>query len=235
MKRYGSILMLLARSTVLKLVGLLAGMTAVEIGLVFWQGRNVPGLEQLFEQTRMHWVFGAALIGMALMLGNTLCESGGKLDYTLRRLRVSDRELFLCQSLYNAACFILLWTVQVLVALLLCRYWMGQQESMSHQAVFLACYRSEFLHSLLPLEDVTRYVRNLFLFAGLGVCCACHPVRQRRGKQGFALLVAAAAVAFGFPEEMAESMSDVLWGFVVVVITFVCLVMTWGEEYENED
>lgn len=235
MKRYASVFMLLARSTIWKLLGLFAAMTAVELGLFVWRAGNARGLEQIFETTRMHWVFGGALVLLALILGNTLCESGGRLDYTLRRLRVNDRKLFVCQGLYNTVCFMLLWAVQVFVALLLCRYWVSQQEGVSHQAVFLACYRSDFLHSLLPLEDMTRYVRNLFLFAGLGVCCACHPVRQRRGKQDFGFLVATAVVMFWFPGEMAKPMSDAMWMFLAVLMAFICLVLAWGEEYSNED
>ena len=48
------------------------------------------------------------------------------------------------------------------------------------QTIFLAFYRSELLHSLIPLEEISRWVRNGVMALGLGACAALEPFLQRR-------------------------------------------------------
>ena len=49
--------------------------------------------------------------------------------------------------------------------------------------IFLAFYRSGFLHGLLPLGDLFGLIRNIIIFACLGVVCAYPAVRQFRNWQ----------------------------------------------------
>jgi len=235
MKRHISYWMLLCRSTVFKMLALFAAMTAVEAGLFFLRGRNAIGLEQMVDAAWLRWVFGVALIVMTVLLGSVLCESGGKLDYTLRRLRLRRRSLFLWQAVFNFLCLLLLWFVQLFVALLLCRLWMAGQEGVSNQALFLAFYRSDFLHSLLPLEDVSRWVRNVVCFAFVGVASACVPVCHRRGKYNIGGVLQAGWMMTNFSKETGAVGPDVILMTVCGVMTFISFVMAWGDDYAEED
>ena len=234
MKRYTSVFMLLARSTVYKLLAILLG-TAAAHTAAFYLLKPGRTLEGTFDHIVMQVIFGAGLVLLTLLLVSTLSESGGKLDYTLRRLRVGHRTLFVSQCVYNVACCLIFWAAEVLTIFALCRVWEAGQEEISHQLVYLAFYRSEFLHSLLPLDDVTRYVRNLLLFGGLGVAGACAPVIQRRGKSNLAFLVIALTIGVLFPGGIAEGHRDALLGFGGILFGFVPCILTWGEEFQNED
>lgn len=234
MKRYTSIFMLLARSTVYKLLAILLW-TAAAHTAAFYLLKPGQTLERVFDHPVMQVIFGVGLVLMALLLVSTLSESGGKLDYTLRRLRVGHQALFISQCVYNVACCLVFWAAEVLTVFALCRVWEAGQEEVSHQLVYLAFYRSEFLHSLLPLDDVTRYVRNLLLFGGLGVAGACAPVIQRRGKSNLAFLGVALAIGVIFPGGIAEVSRDALLGFGGVLFGFVPSILAWGEEFQNED
>jgi len=235
MKQHISYWMLLCRSTVFKILALFAAMTVVEAGLFFVRGRDAIGLEQMVDAAWMKWVFGVALIAMAVILDNVLCESGGKLDYTLRRLRLKRRSLFIWQAVYNFLCLVLLWLVQLFVALLLCWLWMREREGVSSQALFLAFYRNEFLHALLPLEDISLWVRNVAVFALIGVAAACAPVCVRRGKRCVDGAVQAGFMLFLFAVEPGQIGRSVVVATICGVLTFISLVMAWGDDYAEED
>ena len=216
MKKHLSVLMLCARSTVYKMLGLFFAMAAAEILLFGLTLRGVPagpplGLEAAFDASRVSFAFAAAFLLLCALLCMTGCEySGSRPSYTLRRLSVSRRTVLFWQSVYNILCLFLLWAVQLFVALLLCRLYMSKADpaTVSGQTVFLAFYRNKFLHSLLPLAETSRYIRNLMLIVGLGVTAACFPQRQQRGQMGIAVIPLALIAAAVFPMEMGQGQGD---------------------------
>ena len=78
---------------------------------------------------------------------------------------------------------------------MLCAYYAdcAPSEFTGSQTVFLAFYRNEFLHALLPLSDISLWVRNACLLIGFGVCTALFPFKQRR--RGFAISVPSLVVS----------------------------------------
>lgn len=73
--------------------------------------------------------------------------------------------MFALRSIYYLGCFVIFGAVQIgLVIGMFFLYRRGQTpETLSPQALFLAFYRNDFLHSLLPLEETVRWIRNGFL------------------------------------------------------------------------
>lgn len=234
MRRYASVFMLLARSVTGRLLAVFGG-TAVLHGAALFLLRGQRCVEDIYDHWGMRLVFGAGLVLTTLLLINTLTDSDGKQDYILRRLRVSRQELFLCQAVFDVACFLLFWAVEVFIAMALCRLWFDSHAVTSHQAMYLTFYRSDLLHSLLPLDDVTRWIRNLLGFVSLGVCSAAAPILQRRGEQHLWVLVIPVIYAFAFPDGIAQISMDAVAGCLAVVLGFVLVVRAWGEEFRNED
>ena len=72
------------------------------------------------------------------------------------------------------------------------------------QALFLACYRDPYLHSLLPLDDCLLWVRNLSMCAALGTAAASFSFQRRMGRRAFAILPLAALSALCFPLPMGS-------------------------------
>lgn len=176
-----------------KILGLLFVMAVAEGTLFYFAlnrtlvtenaGLGSTGLEQLFTRS---WaalvcvVFFTVAIFLLILTGY---EHGSKQGYTLRRLSVSERSVFLWQAVYNTFCCFLFWAVLLGIALALCKLYVAKVglEYVSGQTIFLAFYRNNFLHSLLPLEETSRYIRNVVLILGLGISSACFPFKQRRG------------------------------------------------------
>lgn len=193
MRPHLSVLMLLARSTIYKVLGLLLALALVE-GALFHlalvsNGSGDSGfvsLERAFAQSRIPIVFGVCFLVMTILIERTGHAPGSKQEYTLWRLSVSERSVFAWQALYNTSCYIMLWAAQLFVALALCRLYLLRTNPAftSHQTVLLAFYRNNFLHSLLPLDEVSRWVSNVAVIIGVGVTSASVPFERRRGKAG---------------------------------------------------
>ena len=224
MRQHRSIWMLLARSTfhwVLVIVLLLA----LAQGILFWRamekawddaveaedwfenesGRDQPAepedfiwsMETVWNNSRASVAFGVAVVLTAAVLVSFGSEGNVKVSYTFRRLSVSEQSVFVWQALYNSLCFLLLWSAEIFIALALCKWYVAQVgvESVSHQATFLAFHRNQFLHNLMPLEDVACWVRNGLLCLSLGVTAAWDTYSQRRSGKVHAAIVCALGLA----------------------------------------
>lgn len=263
MREHLSVLMLMARSTIYKVLGIFFLMAAAEGGLFYlalnravateapgagsleMEGpqMNITGMEQVFQQSRIIWIFALTFLLITALLCLTGTEFGGKQGYTLRRLSIPERTIFLWQAFYNTCCFFLLWAVQLFIVLALCKLYAEKMDpvAVTQQTVFLAFYRNSFLHSLLPLAEISRYARNVLLVLGLGISSAYFPFRQRRGETGVQVIILTAIALIFFSRSMGSLGGDI---FVIVLslwVTASCWVSTsplnaaFREEAENEN
>lgn len=198
--KHRSIFMLLARGTLAWLAAIGALLAAADAALYAGAAPEAPALGEAFGGQGFRLAFALALLGLTAALCANGCALGARTDYTLRRLRVRERDIFWMQAAHNALCYLILWGWQALVALALCWVYTAQHpQAVNGQSVMLACYGNAFLHSLLPLADWPLWARNLTGCAALGLCAAAFPVRQRRGRRGFAAAVLAVLAALTFP------------------------------------
>lgn len=232
MKKHFSVFMLMARSTMVQILGLLVLMAAAE-GALFWltmnRGATDSGfsLELVIRDGRMIWVFGICFLLLTALLSRTCRQVSG--SYTAMRLSVSERWVFFWQGVHNVLCYLLFWAVQILIAAALCRLYTAKAptEYISGQTVFLAFYRSKFLHSLLPFEDVLFWVRNGVMALALGVCTACRPGRADRGV--WAQIILSAVVVVFFSREIGAAGGGLAAVLITAAFAFYYIFF-----YENE-
>ena len=211
MKQHSSVFCLMVRSTFYKVLLLLGAATVVEAAvfiLLMLHGPTADGFgpEQILQQGRIAWIFGAVMVLMTLLLCRTGMEKDAKTGYTLQRLSISERWVFFWQSSYNTLCYLLLLLWQILTVMLLCMLYarLAPPEYVTGQTVFLAFYRSAFLHALLPFEEGALWVKNALLVLSLGIASARYPMALRHGsKQQEIAGACCAAVAF-FVEEIGS-------------------------------
>ena len=135
----------MVRSTFGRIVLLLTAMTAVEAAAFAALTLRGPtekgfGLEPILQKSGAVWIFGAAALLMTLLLCRTGMERRTKPGYLLMRLSVSERWVFVWQSVYNVFCYFLLWAWQILTGMLLCLLYtkLAPPEFLTGQTVFLA-------------------------------------------------------------------------------------------------
>ena len=180
-----SIITWLTAGTWKQILVIISGLTALQfLAYALASGGATYALHQLPRATRMPWLFALAFVLLTFVLSRFGTEQGSRHSYTLRRLRVSEREIVRIQALYNSLCYLLLWCAQILISYLLSKLYLAGSDSQtrSEQIHFLAYYRSAFLHSILPLNAWLLWARNLILCAALGICSAAVPYILRRGR-----------------------------------------------------
>lgn len=225
MNKHLSVLALYARNNFLRLLSLMAAMGILEAVLyvLHWNrvDREQPPLPAAEDLLR-----GIPLMSMAalLLLLFLLCRSGGEapaIAYTLRRLRIPEETTVLWKAVYNGLCLLLFWAVQAGAAMGLCLWYasvIGPDYS-SPQTVFLAFYRSPFFHNLLPLDNWTRYLRNLVLLLSLGFCAAVRTYKLRRGSRyGWGMVTFLWGVVYA---SFSAGISSCFMDIVVIAVSLI--------------
>lgn len=235
MKKHSSVFMLMARSTIYRVMGLLILMAVAEGGL-FWlrlQQGAIDGnfsLEAIISESRLSWACAAFFLFVNVILSwgsYTISDT-----YTAARLSVSGKAVYLWQCIYNSLCYLLFWMVQILIGIGLCRVYeaMAPAEFVSNQTVFLAFYRSNFLHSFLPFEDTWVWVRNILLVVALGICSSRIPGKNRKIGIGSCFLIAATGVFF--VQGIGEAVALII---AAIVCAVPAVVKALSKEVPDED
>lgn len=226
MKAYLSALSPFARLAVWKTLLISLGAAAVQAVLFFlalsrWSGDAPPILESLIRNGRLSLVFA---VGLLLVCGALVLpgwDRGSKTVYTFRRLSVNEGKFSRLLGVQNALLLLIYWTIQLIALLMLSKYFLATADpaTVSHQSLFLACYRSPYLHSLLPLADWLVLLRNLSGCLVLGLAAAfCH--HRRHGRTAPLILLLAVVAAVGFP---VYAGNPVLSISVTVIFLLLCL------------
>lgn len=204
-----------------------------------WNWYRLAGMEE-FSLDRLlpisgFYIFFPVLAAMLTVAGSEV--RGSHIHYTLERLRVRPVVIVLWHWACIALCLLVLWAVQVGALLVLsgvyCR--LADPAYVSGQTVFLAAYRINLFHQLLPLEAWSTWVRNAVLFLGLSLACACLASRMRQGRgSGAQVVVALLELLFliAFSSVMPTAYGDVLvicGVLAVMAIWRLYLAMDWKE------
>ena len=170
MKKQVSVFGLHARAALNRLLPVVLGLLVVEgifAGLCIAHGAALT-LSGSNLESALHYSFRAGILALQLLLASSL-GSNSRYGYTLRRLRISERCVFLWSCACNALCYAVLWCVQIMAAVG-AAFWNAKSAvySAGPQGVFVDFYRSGFLHGLLPLADGYVWTRNLIFVLALG-------------------------------------------------------------------
>ena len=139
------------------------------------------GFEQLLqsaaERVGKFWmVLLLYMLGMDIGQGKSV-----KTIYTMNRLGLSENQMTLVFGAVFSGYFLLYWAFQIA----LCYgffVWYSRFALVGSNAWMLACWRSEWLHILLPLGEWWGYLRNFVICLSFGFSAAFASQQGRRGK-----------------------------------------------------
>lgn len=212
MRKHLSILMLLARSSVYKIITLLAVMTAVE-AILFYRAISLSDtmLEVVVDRSYISFVFAAACVLMTIILWLPGCEFGSKTGYTIKRLSVSVKSFYILQVLHNIMCYLLLWLLQVVIMYVFSNWWLSavNPDYINSQSIVLAWYRSPLLHRLMPLASISGWLRNILLVSALGFIDALVPFQQRSGVKPYSAILMIILAVIMFQRELNSWIADI--------------------------
>lgn len=242
MKQHKTLFLLFLRHTAWKVLLILLLSAAVQAGL-FLALAPAPARYSLEivlgnMETYLWWVdllTFAVIVG--LLLGASTGKGKGRTDYLLDRLSVQPQEVILCQGLYNTLAILLFWTAQALIFLGLTQIYQAQGGYVGPQTIFLASWQNDLLHSFLPMEEVSRWGRNLIWCVAVGFTAAAGSaqLRQKEKAIGIFFLIGASGAIFRCP--MGNLGLDVVYSLLALAIAAVTLynAFTPGKEEDDEE
>ena len=219
MKNNMSVIILFQKQALKAILPVLAAMPVLE-GILFFtltgtlRADGAFWLEELVEKSAMWWVFWIAFAAVCILLIRAAADGTGRPSYSLQRLAISKQNLFACRVLALVITFLLLWAVQILTVFLLLSLVCSNPaySCFSSQSVFLAFYRNDFLHNLLPMEDWLCWLRNLALFFGLSTSAAyCTlPQDESEKKSNLLFLLHISSLIISFSWTLGSNWMNVL-------------------------
>lgn len=262
MRRYGALFQLMVRSTIYKLLGVMAVMGVAEVGLfaaklgTTWSPAQVAAngvangvdvtayypysLADLVKSTHLSLVW---TIGVVVFCELLVYIAGRGRSETLDRLGLSRREVNVLYSIYHTMALVVLYAFQAAMAVGLCLLYCRSIDAayVGPQTIFLAFYRVPLFHSVLPLGDWVRWLFNLVLLIALGVVTAAGGQKVRDGQRS----IAAALLAFwggNFSDQDLIGLNGGVAVFLIAVALFLVGSMLqilrprspWGEEEDDE-
>lgn len=205
-----------------------------EMSIISEYGTRIPAFEKILENARLEYMLGSLFVLFcALFLFNGCEQKGGKLRYTLRRLSVSEHEIHVLWAVYYTLCFVLLIAWQTAVM-----FWFHSMyaaspmgEGLGSNSFFLTTYRSDLLHSLLPLHDIMRQLRNIALLPALGLNCSFFSFHLSRGRRSYAPLLLIGLTLFTFIRPMANAAMDALSLIYIIWLSVITQNKVWRDEH----
>ena len=230
MKRYVSVFEMIARSSIYKVLLVIVTMVVAEVvylSYAFTSTQRVL-MEVYIDERFFGTAFKVAYTLITLLLILPGMNLGSTQSYTLKRLRIKEKNIYWLQAVYNFLAFVILWGVQLLVILGFMVFYQNHLPEgavITNQTMFLAFYRVDFMHSILPLEDRTNWMMLFSIGAVTALAAAECTKLQRGGKFAFELCVMVATTWIVFPRELGYDFS--LW---LIATGSVCVVMwiRWG-------
>lgn len=187
MKKDLSVLMLLVRNSFWRVIGVILVMIMID-GFMFFTDVNLLhgwsiSLEELLKGKPFLMGFMIAL----LWITNTLTLFGsGKINkefYTLKRLQLSESQIWFWQALYHTLCYLLLLIAEIAFLLFLGHYYVttSTYKAVGSTSMLRIFSTNHLLYNLIPYQNLLRWFRNLVIIVGLGITSATEPVANRRG------------------------------------------------------
>ena len=233
--------MLMARSCIYKILLIMAAMAALEVFIVaFMINPREQLLYKLIELSRIRFVFYAA-VSLAVFALISCCSVGSSNPrYTVERLSVSESSLILWHALTAALALFALWFWQIILlyGISLWHSYIAESGYISHQSIFLSNFRSDFFHSVLPLEDMSRLLRNIIMFICMGGVCAASAHKIRRGrKMMFAAFIHLIFLWACFAAQPFETSYDgfIIFAYTLVFVLSIVGVCIGSEEVDYEE
>lgn len=189
------------------------------------------GFENLLQSAQRVGRFWMVLLLFALTraAGDT---AGSKSVYTMNRLGLSENRMTLVFGGVFTGYFLLYWVLQLAVA-----YgffvWYSRFTLVSSNSFMLACWRSEWLHTLLPLNEWWGYLRNIAICASFGFSAAFGSQLSRRGKFPWMSLVPPVLCLFLLTGRIGDFWLDMVLTVVLIGFTigyFFTLKGGWEDE-----
>lgn len=195
MKKYASAALLALQLTLSAVIGMLTVCIGLQVFSAYrWlMPGGVPlqatfGFETLLRDSVQSTGKTFCLVSLILIGARPAAGKGSKTIYTMNRLGLSELQVTLVFGAVFCGYYLLFWALELALCYGLF-VWYSRYCLVSSNAWMLACWRSEWLHTLLPLGEWWGYLRNLAICGSFGFTAALGSQVMRRGRFPMACLM----------------------------------------------
>ena len=233
MKSKISVVSLFLRSSFYKALVLMGVSLSLQAGifLVKLQG-IVFSLEDLVEFSPFKNIFMACEILLSLLLIYEFASIAK--SFKTRLLDVPPRKVYFCEAAAGSIIFALWLLSEAVLMLILSFVYINsvEAEAVTTQTLFLAFYRSKFLHFLVPMEDFLLYLKNLLIIGTLGMSACTLP--SNNAKVSPFQLIAPAFVFVGTVFEFGFHESYISIPILMVILLVIYMTRCSGKDVNYE-
>lgn len=174
MKKILSVFYLASSTSFWRILAVLAALAVTQLLAAYWMLRkalDTLALEQILDHPVYRFAPSVALTLATLLLLSGHGGARSRVNYTMARLSLPARSILLIHGAYCVGIYLLFWLSQVCLAMATATMFraMVPVEYTSVQLELLTCYRSVYLHPLLPLADWPFWVITPLIVLGLGI------------------------------------------------------------------
>lgn len=215
--------MLFVRSSIYPVLGLLIGTGTGQAILFAFKSLDAQNLERALSRTPF---FSGIVITLGLLCGTlngSFCDRGGKMNNTLQRLSISEKQVFWMQAISNALMIALFFLFQGLLFVAFC-FWYDPDVSML--TILVTAYQHPMFHTFFPLDNLLAMAVNLMLIIGLGICTAAFPMRQRHNRQSITTFLMLLAACFYLFLQRESGHMDMGNQIMIILVTLYCIIVS---------
>lgn len=236
MKKYLSVFMLYVRGSVYPVLGTISGCFIGQAVLFGMYGLSGTALGHALSRTPFFTTVTCAISLIAAQLSIAFCDRGGKMNNTLQRLRISEKQIFWLQTAVNILMFALYFLAQGLMFMALC-FW--YDPDISGLGLLVNAYDHPLFHQFFPLDDIFLTITNSIVILGLSVCCAAYSMRQRHNRQSFTTFLMVLATCFYLFLQTEGDHLETGYSILILLVSVYCITLalcgTMSLEVDDND
>ena len=166
-------------------VGIVIALTllAEAITLVVLMRGETMYYENLFARDAI-WPVGIGFLLLTLALLDPLRAQKSNVDYTIRRLHIRPLDVFWVETVYVLLAYFVFWALNVTLLYAFGAYFTSHISTAANRemGILLAFVRTPQLYMLLPVMNVTLWIRNITGVLALSACIARYSYFARKNQ-----------------------------------------------------
>ena len=221
-------------------VGIVIALTllAEAITLVVLMRGETMYYENLFARDAI-WPVGIGFLLLTLVLLDPLRAQKSNVDYTIRRLHIRPLDVFRVEMIYVLLAYFVFWALNVTLLYAFGAYFTSHISTAANRemGLLLAFVRTPQLYVLLPVMNVTLWIRNIAGVLALSACIARYSYFARKNQNKTILVFISVVLLVGSYEYVSgtEASGNLLVAAFMAVCFISARLSVSAEEKEPEE
>lgn len=183
--------------------------------------------------------FGIGFLLLTLALIDPLRAQKSNVDYTIRRLHIRPLDVFWVETVYVLLAYFVFWALNVTLLYAFGAYFTSHISTAANRemGLLLAFVRTPQLYMLLPIKNVTFWIRNITGVLALSACIARYSYFARKNQNKTILVFISAMLLIGSYEYVSgtEASGNLLVAALMAGCFTSARVSVSTEEKESEE